>query len=225
MKIPKIFHRIWIGNNPMLEEYEYYGQTFMDLHPNWEYKLWTDDNLPVEKFQNSELYESDDGVVFKANIARIELLYLFGGLYADTDFEFYKNIEPLLKGYDHFFTGEKQGIIGNGIIGSVAGHPILKKLLDGMPESNEENKEYPPTIRTGVVYQTRTLNIDKINYLEPKIFFPTSPGTSYPANRASDFPESSAHHHWGQSWVGIEGNKNYKTWKQENQEEVKRLGL
>ena len=95
MKIPKTFHRIWIGNNPMPEEYEYYGQTFMDLHPDWEYKLWTDDNLPVEKFQNRELYESDDGVVFKANIARIEILFLHGGIYADTDFEFYKNIELL----------------------------------------------------------------------------------------------------------------------------------
>lgn len=225
MKIPKIFHRIWIGNKPMPEEYEYYGQTFMDLHPDWEYKLWTDDNLPVNKFQNRDLYKSDNGVVFKANIARIELLYLYGGVYADTDFEFYKNIEPLLKDYDHFFTGEKQGIIGNGIIGSVAGHPILKKLLDGMPESNKANIDYPPTTRTGVVYQTRTLDINDINYLKPELFFPTPPGTTYPADRASDFPDAYAHHHWGASWVGVEGKKDWGTWKRENRDEAEKLGL
>lgn len=70
--IPRVFHRIWLGGE-MPEEFRGYGETFRKLHPDWEMKLWTEENLPPLKNQR----EFDEARTFaqKADILRYELLY------------------------------------------------------------------------------------------------------------------------------------------------------
>ena len=46
MRIPRIFHQIWVGPDPLPDEFAAYGQTWLDHHPGWELKLWTDENFP-----------------------------------------------------------------------------------------------------------------------------------------------------------------------------------
>lgn len=215
IKIPKIFHRIWLSGgleNPMPDEFVYYGQTFIDLHPDWEYKLWTDKNIPVKKFINKELYESIDGLVLKADIARFELLYMFGGVYADVDFEFYKNIEPIIKDLECFSAGEKDGIIGNAILGSTPAHKVFLKLINAAPESIKENEEYGPNIKTGPVFMTKTLSFDEIYTFSPFYFFPTPPGMASPPGEADKYPGAYANHHWAGSWIDIEDKIKWEQW-------------
>lgn len=215
--IPKVFHRVWVGGKPLPEEFLFYGETWKDLHPGWKIKLWTDDNMPT--FINQEQYD-EGGVVLKSDIARIELIYKYGGIYIDTDFECYRNLEPLLKS-DNFFSGEKEGVIGNAIFGAKAGHPILRKIIDAMPQSIEENKDFGPNISTGPVFLTKVVDQNKINYLSPKLFFPTPPFSYDPPMQGNKYPKAYAIHHWAASWVGGEEEK--IGW--EGQQRLKKVGL
>jgi mannosyltransferase OCH1-like enzyme len=204
MKIPKIFHRIWLGPDEIPLDFKYYGETFKKLHPDWEYRLWTDNNLPIENFINKKLFKEIEGYVLKVDMARFEILRLFGGVYADTDFEFYKNIENLIENLDIFSAGEKKGIIGNAIFGSMPNHPLLTKILKAMPKSIIANEKYGPNIKTGPVFLTWLLGNDNLPVFGPELFFPAPAGYQTPAGKPEMFPDAYANHHWAASWVGLE---------------------
>jgi hypothetical protein len=58
------------------------------------------------------------------------LLWRFGGVYLDVDFECLRSIEPLIQDVDFFTADIEKGRVNNALIGSVAAHPILDKALD-----------------------------------------------------------------------------------------------
>ena len=215
IKIPKIFHRIWIGGNPMPQEFEDYGRTWEDLHPDWEMKTWTDENMP--ELINQEIYDVSE-IVLKSDLARFEMLYKFGGVYIDTDFECYKNIEPLINDLEVFSAGEREGVIGNAIMGSTPKNPLFKRLINEAPRSILANADYGPNIKTGPVFMTRTLSLDEIKVFSPLYFYPTKPGESSPPNAGDKYPEAYANHHWAASWVGKEDNKTWAEWVEENED-------
>ena len=127
MLIPRIFHEIWVGPEPLPDEYAAYGQTWVEHHPGWELKLWTEDNLPEEL--RPEVYERLRAPAERANILRLELLDRQGGVYVDTDFEALRSIEPLIEDAELFITLAKAGRVNNALMGSVPGHPVIKEAL------------------------------------------------------------------------------------------------
>ena len=42
-KIPKIIHQIWVGGKKIPQKYKKLIKTVKDVHPDWEYKLWTNE--------------------------------------------------------------------------------------------------------------------------------------------------------------------------------------
>ena len=108
----------------------------LSLHPDWDYKLWTLQNIPPIK--NLATYEFLKRDMFKSDVIRYEILYEHGGVYADTDFLFYRNIEPLLHDTDHLLIGQldkgKLGWINNALMAFEPRHAFIKALIDGMPE-------------------------------------------------------------------------------------------
>ena len=129
MQIPRVFHQIWLGVQPLPEAHAAYQRTWLAHHPGWELKLWTEDNLPAT-LRRPEPLDRLRHPVERSAMLRHELLWLHGGVYLDTDFECLRSIEPLI-GDAAFFTGcKKPGIPQDGLYGSVAGHPILDLTLD-----------------------------------------------------------------------------------------------
>ena len=68
----------------------------------------------------------------RSDIVRYEILHAFGGLYIDTDFECLKSFDILHHCYTFYIgTLSSHNVgIGNGIIGSVAGHPLLRWCIE-----------------------------------------------------------------------------------------------
>jgi Sulfotransferase family/Glycosyltransferase sugar-binding region containing DXD motif len=128
MLIPRVFHQIWLGPDPLPEEYRGYQQTWLDCHPGWEQELWTEDRLPAE-LRRPEAAEKLRAPAERANILRLELLWRFGGVYVDTDFECLRSIEPLIEGAELFITLAKPDRVNNALMGSVAGHPVIDEAL------------------------------------------------------------------------------------------------
>lgn len=218
MKIPKIFHTIWIGGKRLPDEFVQYRETWMNLHPDWEFILWNDENLP--ELINQKLFNKTKEIVVRADLLKLELLYSYGGIFIDTDFECYKNIEPLLSGIECFSCGERPGIIGNAIMGSLPGHPSFKKLINNVEENINENMPYGPNIKTGPVYLTKTLTPEEIYLFPTEYFFPVPAGHSIEPNMGHLFPKSYGVHHWAASWVGVEEKKD---WGEQDQEKINEI--
>jgi hypothetical protein len=129
MLIPRIFHQIWVGPDPLPNEYAVYQQTWLEHHPGWELRLWTEENIP-EGLRRPEVYERLRAPAERANILRLELLARFGGVYVDTDFESLRSIEPLVEDAELFITLAKPGRVNNALMGSVPNHPIVDEAIN-----------------------------------------------------------------------------------------------
>ncbi len=198
INIPRIFHRIWIGENTMPDEYIEYGETWKRLHPNWEFVTWTDANMiPL---LNNEEYQNATQPALKSDIARIEILYRFGGVYVDCDFECYKNIEPLLENVNAFAAWQDDYLIASGIMGCTPGHPDFAALTCFMTPHIRSNREKLLPFQAGPVYVTKCLRKSDDAKIFPKeLFYPYY--YTEMDRKGEVFPEAYAAHHWGKSWL------------------------
>ncbi len=129
MLIPRVFHQVWVGPDPLPQEFARYGRTWPDHHPGWELRLWTEENLP-QGLRRPEAYERLRSPVERCDILRLELVWRFGGVYLDTDFECLRSIEPLIEDLDFFTAAVGKGRVNHAIIGAVPEHPILDRALE-----------------------------------------------------------------------------------------------
>tara|TARA_A100001037_G_scaffold306597_1_gene353108 strand:+ start:30875 stop:31573 length:699 start_codon:yes stop_codon:yes gene_type:complete len=100
--IPKIIHQTWKNENIPYDTFKKeWIESWTKLNPTWEYKLWTDEdikNFLEDKFP----WFVDRFNEYPKNIQRVDafryfVLYEYGGLYADMDFECFKNIDGLIE--------------------------------------------------------------------------------------------------------------------------------
>ncbi|MFI7636905.1 glycosyltransferase [Nonomuraea sp. NPDC049400] len=88
---------------------------------------------------------------------RYELLWQYGGLYVDADFECLRPITPLLDGVACFAARESDGRrIANGLMGATRRHPFVGQLIRGLPASAQAHRGKRPAISTGPAYLTGT---------------------------------------------------------------------
>lgn len=119
--IPKIIHCCWFGGKSMPQSVCNYMETWKKYNPDYEIKVWSEDNFDYKSNQYiREAYEMKKWA-FVTDYVRLKVLYDFGGIYMDTDVEVLKNLDPLLnnrafsgfEGPDRLPTGtmgsEKQG--------------------------------------------------------------------------------------------------------------------
>ena len=169
--IPRVFHRIWLGPDPMPEEYVRLGQTWKRNHPDWEHHLWAETNLPTD-LERHEVYELLRRPAERADILRLELLHRLGGVYVDADLESLKPIDPLLDSVSCFLGALDSGRVSNAVIGTVPGHPLLARAIAEL----RPRTTFGPVDREG----TGPLLIERLRHefpdvtvFEPEVFFAT----------------------------------------------------
>ena len=126
-KIPKKLHQIWLGSD-LPKHYKPLIKKLRKLHPDWEYKLWTDDNIDFELI-NPDLFRRAKNMGQKSDILRYEILNKFGGVYLDLDHLAVKSFNSLI--HLESFAGviyDSYPQIANGVIGSIP-HSILTETL------------------------------------------------------------------------------------------------
>jgi hypothetical protein len=139
LKIPKIIHQIWLGS-PVPDVYKEFMQTWIETHVGrgWEYKLWTDETINEIILYNQRFYDDTDNFGIKSDLLRWEVLYTYGGLYVDMDYECLCAFDALHYIYD-FYTGiqplDSQMVqLGAALVGSRPGHPILKHCIESVKD-------------------------------------------------------------------------------------------
>nr|MBA2306899.1 hypothetical protein [Candidatus Dependentiae bacterium] len=67
-KIPKIIHQIWFGPKTPPSIFKESQESLKKHHPDWEYKLWTEEDIPSLQLENQEFYDLSQNYAEKADI-------------------------------------------------------------------------------------------------------------------------------------------------------------
>jgi mannosyltransferase OCH1-like enzyme len=127
--IPKIIHYCWFGPGEMPELSKRCLESWNHYLPDYKIIEWNEESFDI----NSNLfvkqaYESKK-YAFVADYVRLYALYHHGGIYLDTDVEVIKNLDCFLT-HPVFIGFENINFIGTATIGSIQGHPWIRRLLE-----------------------------------------------------------------------------------------------
>jgi inositol phosphorylceramide mannosyltransferase catalytic subunit len=129
--IPRVLHQIWVGPHQLPEEFAAYADTWRRHHPGWEYRLWTEAEIPPD-LRRPEARERLRMPAERSDILRVEILWREGGVYVDTDFECRGSLEPHLDSREFVTASLFPHRVNNAFIASVPGHVILDEALAEM---------------------------------------------------------------------------------------------
>lgn len=134
-KIPKIIHQIWVGKNKMPPMYKEYIKTWKIVHPDWEYRLWTDEDVEDFPWINKDLFLNAENPGMKSDIWRYEIINLHGGLYIDTDMECFRSFDPIQERLEFYAGICDNKLIACGIFASKPNSPVLESVIANLGES------------------------------------------------------------------------------------------
>jgi mannosyltransferase OCH1-like enzyme len=194
VRIPPVFHQIWVGPDPFPDEYAVFQETWRAHNPGWELRFWRDENLP-EGLTRPEVYDTSRTPWERADLLRLEVVHRFGGVHVDVDFECLRPIDPLLADPVEFFIGyRKPGHVNGALFGAVAGHPLLAEGLtkvrpraDGSYDKDATGPKFLEELLTGR---------EGVTYFDPPVFYPRTP---------DELDHAYATHHRARGWKDEEG--------------------
>lgn len=222
--IPKIIHQTWKSEALPIEMREF-QQSWRDLHPDWEYRLWTDEDclrLVREEYPwLLDVYQAYPFNVQRADMARVLFVHSQGGLYVDIDFECLNRFEPLLSDHKVVLGMELVGLgpekggreqVCNALIASETGHPfwehVLKEMHDGFRLKRPWEGRGKYVLSTGLLILDResqeyAKTHDDLKIYSNEYFYATSVmhREVEMRRRISRAKGAYAIHHYADSWV------------------------
>ncbi|GHT58791.1 hypothetical protein AGMMS50239_04050 [Bacteroidia bacterium] len=145
LKIPRIIHQVYEDPAGPPDHLIQVSETWKACHPDWEYRFW--DKQAIEEFMQAEFpeyipaYNAFPFPVLRWDAIRCFILYHYGGLYADMDYECFEPMDSLLgdstcclgmEPDDNAILHNRDMIIGNALMASVPGHDFFKVIIDEM---------------------------------------------------------------------------------------------
>lgn len=132
--IPRTIHQIWIGPHPEPEEWM---DSWHRAHPGWVYRLWREADIDALGLANRRLYERMYGRKLydaAADVARVEILLRYGGVYIDADSECLAPLEDaaFMRQGVHFWAPVEETttvpyrLITNAFMGAEPDSPVLQ---------------------------------------------------------------------------------------------------
>jgi hypothetical protein len=195
--IPRIFHFIWLNSTTAPASVEKNIRLWKELHPNWQIRLWTNasiNNAGFTFYNRADFENTSRSARQISDVLRYDIIYQYGGIYVDLDFEPLKNIEALLHGLQAFVVYEDEFFICNGIFGAIPGHELTERLVTQLNLNLVEYENGTVNQQTGPHYMTRQIQImqaeqkttmkNGFQMFSPHIFFPVTwyemdPGPPY----------------------------------------------
>jgi mannosyltransferase OCH1-like enzyme len=221
--IPKKIHQFWIGGTKLPDKYKRLSESWIKCNPDWEYRLWVDDDVEGLNMINKTLYDKAHNVGIKSDILRYEILYKFGGISADTDFECLKSFNDLR--YLDLFAGNGYSTFPHvycGLIGIKPQHELMLRILQGLKakENMNVNVDFGEILKlSGPDYFSdlffKYLHENEENrkncvIFPQKYFYALSPGLRHELNGLTNDNINKAHtficdvsyalHYWCTSW-------------------------
>jgi mannosyltransferase OCH1-like enzyme len=137
--IPKVLHFIWVGDEK--KRPDNCIQTWADLNPGYEIRIWGNASLTEIKWFNAHHIVAMLGkeLCGVADMMRWEILYNEGGILIDADSICVRALDDYLLDCEAFACWENEiarpGLIASGYFGCQAGNGFLRKIIEDI--SNE----------------------------------------------------------------------------------------
>ncbi len=126
--IPKIIHYCWFGRGKMPTLAEKCIASWKKYCPDYKIIEWNEDNFDINSCPYvKEAYESRK-YAFVTDYVRLYVMYLYGGIYMDTDVEVVRNLDEFLehRGFSGF---ESESQMPTGIMAGEKEFKLFKELL------------------------------------------------------------------------------------------------
>ena len=157
--IPKIIHYCWFGRGEMPELAQKCIASWHEFMPDYEYKLWNEDNFDVNAIPYvKEAYKAKK-FAFVSDYVRLWALDKEGGVYLDTDVEVFKAFDDLFD-YDAFagFEGSKHLPLGTCVMASKANGLWVGEMLKEYKNRHFVNEGGLYDLTTNVQFITQLMS-------------------------------------------------------------------
>ncbi len=228
-EIPKIIHRIWLGDDPMPEEWSRCCQTWREHHrwqDGWEVRWWDEVELENQfgqfKIYHPLLFDKSISPAVRADVWRLCLLHHFGGVYHDTDFECLHPLDALLASGTFIAADMHTGTLCNGFLACTPRHPWMNTMAHRAMSNLEDKprmagKEILYLVGPGLIANHldvhRKAMAKPLKDSEGRVvahacgdtgLVVTTPGTCFPyywtEPRPASYGAAWMVHHWARSW-------------------------
>ena len=175
--IPRILHQFWEGEHG---KPKFLLQKCREIHHDWEHIVWTRDlirarfpsaeddthPLPVDgrngALVNQDHYDRATAKNLLSDIARYEVLMMYGGVYMDADSECFRPIDHLLFdapvaqafGFLEKDRSYHGALVGSSVIGSHPFSPLTVALISLLQDTNWNEA---PWVSAGPMHLTKTI--------------------------------------------------------------------
>jgi glycosyltransferase involved in cell wall biosynthesis len=223
--IPKIIHQTWKDRH--LPSYlAAFQRTWQEHHPDWEYRLWTDDDNRTFLAQHYSwflpIYDGYAHFICRVDAIRYFWLHHYGGVYVDLDFECLAPIDSLLADRSIALSIEPDAhtvenktakahnlsmILSPALMASSVGHPFWQHLWQQLIDNRDLQD---PLAATGPFLLTRAyqsfpqcaeIPLIPADRLHPITLAQSDRGELFSlAKRGQIADRAVAVHHWLGSW-------------------------
>jgi hypothetical protein len=217
--IPKIIHQTWSDQNIPVD-LSNLQQTWLEHHPDWEYRFWTDISIRefLAEYYNWFLpfYDGYEHSICRVDSFRYFLLYHYGGIYIDLDFEALRSIDELIVDQDllvglepvaHAKIVNAQMLLSPAWMASTAFHPFWQHVHNCLQNTAGYTT---PLDLTGPFFLTRAY----LSYPQSKSIVLVNPEQLHPLSREeleqgvllnintkeTITKSAFAIHHWASTW-------------------------
>lgn len=138
--IPQIIHQTYI-NESIPGHWLPAQQSCLELHPDYEYMLWTDEKshefIAQEYPWFLSTFEGYEHPIQRADSIRYFVLAHYGGIYIDLDDGCKRRLDPLLS-YSAWVRRTIPTGISNDIMGAVPQHPFFLRVIESLSGANKK---------------------------------------------------------------------------------------
>lgn len=131
MVVPKIIHQTY-KNATIPEQWLETQKSCIDLHPDYQYILWTDDKSHdfIEKNYDwfLPIYDSYPYPIQRADAIRYFVLHHYGGIYLDLDDGCARRLD-VMRQYPAWLRRTIPTGISNDAMGAIPGHPFFENVI------------------------------------------------------------------------------------------------
>lgn len=153
--IPKIIHYCWFGRGEMPESAKKCIASWRKFMPDYEYKLWNEDNFDVNAVPYTKGAYEAKKYAFVSDYVRLVAMCSEGGVYMDTDVEAFKPFDDLLA-VDAFagFEGSKHLPVGTCVMASKANGLWVREMLEAYQDRHFVKEDGSYDLTTNVQFIT-----------------------------------------------------------------------
>jgi len=198
--IPKLVHRIWLGEKPVPSIYEGYWLAWRRQHPGYTFKTWRDSDFD-KSFRTSKKIAEAQGMARKADIASYEILHKHGGIYLDCDVMPYHHLDWQKLEGEAIVCNEADSdeFCSHAIMAAAPANAIFARATDTLVEMPINVQ--PPNKETGPFFFRRMLDFGPYTKLHKEAFYPYDSNEPFVAIFGRDLAGTYGIHVWKGSWI------------------------